>query len=59
MILERRRFIGRACKTALAVAGGYVVAVNPAQAAEDEKGEGDLGPIEDLMRSMVCCDACC
>jgi hemerythrin-like domain-containing protein len=50
MILERRRFIGRACKTALAVAGGYVVAVNPAQAAEDEKGEGDLGPIEDLMR---------
>src|SRR5271168_3844983 len=49
MILERRKFIGRACKTALAVVGGYVVAVNSANAAEEE-GEADIGPIEDLMR---------
>ncbi len=49
MILERRRFIGQVCKTALTVIGGYVVAVNTSHAAEDE-GAGDLGPIEDLMR---------
>jgi len=49
MILERRKFIGRACKTALAVVGGYVVAVNSANAAEEE-GEADIGPVEDLMR---------
>ncbi len=50
MILERRKFLAACGKTALAVAGGYVVAVNPAQAAEDEEGEGDIGPVEDLMR---------
>ena len=50
MILERRKFIGQACKTALTVVGGYVVAVGATRAAEDEEGEGDIGPIEDLMR---------
>jgi hemerythrin-like domain-containing protein len=49
MILERRRFIGQVCKTALTVAGGYVVAINTARAAEGED-EGAIGPIEDLMR---------
>jgi hemerythrin-like domain-containing protein len=49
MILERRKFLSRIGKTALAVVGGYVVAVNTAQAA-DEEGESDIGPIEDLMR---------
>lgn len=50
MILERRKFITQISKTALAVVGGYVVAINAARAAEDEEGEGDIGPIEDLMR---------
>ena len=49
MILERRRFIAHACKTVLAVVGGYVVAIKTASAAEEE-GESDIGPIEDLMR---------
>lgn len=49
MIPERRKFIGRACKTALAVVGGYVVALNAVSAAE-QQGESDIGPIEDLMR---------
>jgi hemerythrin-like domain-containing protein len=49
MILERRRFIAHACKTALAVVGGYVVAIKTASAAEVE-GESAIGPIEDLMR---------
>jgi hemerythrin-like domain-containing protein len=49
MIPERRKFIGRACKTMLAVVGGYVVALNTASAAAEE-GESDIGPIEDLMR---------
>jgi hemerythrin-like domain-containing protein len=49
MILERRRFIGHICKTALTVVGGYVVAITTAQAAEKEDAEG-IGPIEDLMR---------
>ena len=50
MILERRKFLTRLGKTALAIIGGYVVAVNTAQAAEDEEAEGDIGPVEDLMR---------
>jgi hemerythrin-like domain-containing protein len=49
MILERRKFIGHVCKTALTVVGGYVVAINTAHAAEEED-EGGIGPIEDLMR---------
>jgi hemerythrin-like domain-containing protein len=49
MILERRKFIGHVCKTALTVVGGYVVAIDTAQAAEEED-EGGIGPIEDLMR---------
>jgi hemerythrin-like domain-containing protein len=49
MILERRKFIGHICKTALTVVGGYVVAITTAQAAEKEDAEG-IGPIEDLMR---------
>ena len=49
MILERRKFLSRIGKTALAVAGGYVIAINPARAA-DEGNESDIGPIEDLMR---------
>jgi hemerythrin-like domain-containing protein len=48
MILERRKFIAQFCKTALTVAGGYVVAINPANAQEE--GEHDVGAIEDLMR---------
>ena len=52
MIVERRKFLGSIGKTALAVAGGFVVAVatNVARAAEDEEGEGDIGAVEDLMR---------
>ena len=50
MIIERRRFIGQMSKTALTVVGGYVVAVSAARSAEDEEGEGGIGPIEDLMR---------
>jgi len=50
MILERRRFLSQIGKTALAVVGGYVVAIDTARAAEDDEGEGDIGPIEDLMR---------
>jgi hemerythrin-like domain-containing protein len=49
MILERRRFIGQVCKSALTVVGGYVVAISSAHAAEEED-EGGIGPIEDLMR---------
>ena len=41
--------IARGCKAALTVAGGYVIALNVANAAEEE-GEGDIGPTEDLMR---------
>src|ERR1700729_3301133 len=48
MILERRKFIAQFCKTALTVAGGYVVAINPANAQEE--GQHDVGAIEDLMR---------
>jgi hemerythrin-like domain-containing protein len=50
MILERRKFIGAVCRTALTVVGGYVVAVGAARAAEDQAGEDDIGPVEDLMR---------
>ena len=50
MILERRKFLSRIGKTALTVVGGYVVAINTARAAEEEEGEGDIGPVEDLMR---------
>ena len=50
MILERRKFLSRIGKTALTVVGGYVVAINTALGAEEEEGEGDIGPIEDLMR---------
>ena len=50
MILERRKFLGSISKTALAVVGGYVVAVNRAHAAQDEEAESDIGPVEDLMR---------
>jgi len=50
MILERRKFIGHVCRSALAVVGGYVVAIKSARAEEDEGGGGDIGPIEDLMR---------
>jgi len=50
MNLERRRFVGQVCKTALTIVGGYVVAMNTARAAEEEEGEGGIGPIEDLMR---------
>lgn len=49
MILERRRFLGHICKTALTVVGGYVVAVNTTHAAEAD-GDNEVGPIEDLMR---------
>jgi hemerythrin-like domain-containing protein len=49
MILERRKFLSRIGRTALAVVGGYVIAINAARAA-DEEGENDIGPIEDLMR---------
>jgi hemerythrin-like domain-containing protein len=48
MILERRRFIGEVCKTALTVVGGLVVAIESARADDDD--ESDIGPIEDLMR---------
>jgi len=44
MILERRRFIGQVCKSALTVVGGYVVAISSAHAAEEED-EGGIGPI--------------
>jgi hemerythrin-like domain-containing protein len=50
MILERRKFITHLGKTALTVAGGYVIAINPARAAENEEGEAEVGPTEDLMR---------
>jgi hemerythrin-like domain-containing protein len=50
MILERRKFLTQISKTALTVVGGYVVAIDTAHAAEEEAGEGDIGPIEDLMR---------
>lgn len=51
MILERRKFLGRLAQTALTVVGGYVVAVEVASAAEDaSEAEGDVGPLEDLMR---------
>jgi hemerythrin-like domain-containing protein len=50
MTIERRKFIGHLSKTALTVVSGYVVAIGAAHAAEDEEGEGDIGPIEDLMR---------
>lgn len=51
MILERRNFLGQICKTTLAVVGGYVVAINNANAADDDdEDEGDIGPLEDLMR---------
>jgi hemerythrin-like domain-containing protein len=49
MLVERRKFLGRISKTALAVVGGYVVAIGNARGAEDEEG-GGIGPIEDLMR---------
>jgi len=49
MALERRRFLSEIGKTALTVIGGYVVAVRTAH-ARDEDEEGDIGPIEDLMR---------
>ena len=49
MILERRRFLSQIGKTALTVIGGYVVAVRTAR-AQDEDEEGDIGPLEDLMR---------
>jgi hemerythrin-like domain-containing protein len=47
---QRRKFLTGIGKTALALVGGYVVAIDVAHAAEDEEGEGDIGPIEDLMR---------
>jgi hemerythrin-like domain-containing protein len=51
MILERRKFLGQICKTTLTVAGGFVVAVNTAHAADDDDESGDeIGPLEDLMR---------
>src|SRR5579871_5299762 len=50
MITERRKFLTSISKTALAIAGGYVIAVNTARAAEDEGDEPDIGPVEDLMR---------
>ncbi len=44
-------FSASSCKTALTVVGGYVVAINPAAATEDAgEAEGDVGPLEDLMR---------
>ena len=49
MIPERRKFLAHACKTVLTVVGGYVVAIGAARAAEPH-GEGDIGPIEDLIR---------
>src|ERR1700683_73004 len=51
MILERRKFLGQICKTTLTVVSGYVVAINTAHAADDDdQDEGDIGPLEDLMR---------
>lgn len=53
MSMERRKFLTSIGKTALAVVGGYVVAVKTARAAQDESdesAEGDIGPVEDLMR---------
>jgi len=50
MILERRKFLGQICKTTLTVVGGYVVAINNAHAADEDEDEGDIGPLEDLMR---------
>ncbi len=51
MNLERRKFIGRACKTALTVVGGYVVAVNTPHMRAEKKKKATattIGPIEDL-----------
>lgn len=50
MSMERRKFLTSIGKTALAVAGSYVVAVKTARAAEDEGDASDIGPVEDLMR---------
>src|SRR5271166_3391496 len=50
MTIERRKFLASISKTALAVVGGYVVAVSTARAAEDEGDEPHIGPVEDLMR---------
>jgi len=49
MILERRRFISQVGKIALTVIGGFAVAVNTSY-AEEGQDEGEIGPIEDLMR---------
>jgi hemerythrin-like domain-containing protein len=53
MILARRKFLTQISKTALTLVGGYVVAINSigtGRAAEEDEGEGGIGPIEDLMR---------